>query len=511
MAINNRLVMQTDTGGSSNVGAGKTNNTKDKLVRYNTPTTKTTTATTTAANTNAAAKKTSTAKTATTATTANTSNTANKKTYYNYSRPSYSGYSGYSGYSSGSSTAQAPAENHLAANINNYINSANDIFKNEYNTMMQNATDYNTAALQNLAAAENQYNTAYGTNKSLLDALEAQNKQREQSVLNTISSAYSNQLGNANTYYQNVLDAYNRSMNLVNQGFDEGNDATQRARDEAIELAAQIYQMGEDSQNRETEKALQSQYGSYMKGMRNMNQLLAAQGINGGASETAMLNALNGYESNRASLYDTKLAALGQLRQTQMQSDSEAQMNYLNKLADLISERTSNSLGVENTRGQGEYNYANMKNSAESERSSNTTTAQNNFQNWASNLTGQRTSNENAYAQALLDLANAKNDVGYNSTSMSNAAAQGASDNAIAMQPAVTNENNTKKNKKNKTTKSTKKSSSSSSTKATKSSPTKAQSSSSSKKTTSSSSSKSSTKSSTAKKDDKKKTTTKKK
>ena len=416
----NRITMQTDTGGGN---PDKANN---KNVQYTSPyrTTSTVKTTTPVAST---AKSTSTgAKTATTSTAA--TNTAQaKKKYYTYNKSGYSGgYSG-GGYSSGSSSQQTDeAAKKANANYNAVLKLLNQTADKETAALTNNANDYTTAANQNLAAAEQQYNAAYNNNIAALSALEAQNAQRETNTMNAINAAYNAIMGNANEYYNNVLGTYNRSMDLVNQGFDEGNAATARARDEAIELAAQLYEMGEATQNRETERALRGQYASYMKGMRNLNQKLAAMGYNGGATETSMLNALNGYESNRTDLNEAKLAALGALRQTQMQSDSEAQQSYLAKLADLIANRTNQQLGVEQNRSTGEYNYAGMKNDAENNRGNQTVTAQNNFQNWYADLVGQRTSNENTYASNMGNLANSKNDVAYNTAGLSNAAAQAA-------------------------------------------------------------------------------------
>jgi len=416
----NKITMQTDTGGGN---PDKANN---KNVQYTSPykTTSTVKTTTPVAST---AKSTSTgAKTATTSTAA--TNTAQaKKKYYTYNKSGYSGgYSG-GGYSSGSSAQQTDeAAKKANANYNAVLQLLNQTANKETTALTNNANNYTTAANQNLAAAEQQYNAAYNRNIAALDALAAQNSQREQATMDAITNAYNAIIGNADDYYSNLIDTYNRSMGWVDQGFNEGNEATARARDEAIQLAAQLYEMGEATQNRETERALQGQYTSYMKGMRNLNQRLAALGYNGGATETSMLNALNGYESNRTDLNEAKLAALGALRQQQMQSDSEAQQSYLNKLADLITNRTNQYLGVENNRSQGEYNYANMKNSAESDRGNQTVAAQNNFQNWAADLTGQRTSNNNSYASNMGNLANSKNDVAYNTAGLSNAAAQAA-------------------------------------------------------------------------------------
>jgi hypothetical protein len=460
-----RITQETDTGG------GAANKSNTNYFNYTTSSSnKTTTNTKTTGTTTA--KKPTTTKTTTPKTTTTKVPASTKKTYtrknYSYSTPNYNT----NNYNTSAGTATEEKVDNASKNWNQYLKLLNETYTNEANAIAQDATNYSNAANQNIAQSENQYNSAYNLNKSAIANLESQNKQREaiinQSIndyynnmnatnkekeaatLSAIENAYNALQNNASNFYQSVKDAYGRSMGYVNQGFNEGNEATARARDEAIELAAQIYAMGEETQNRQTEKDLKGQYISYMNGMKNINQRLASMGINGGAAESTLLGAINGYEANRTDLEEARASALGQLRQQQMQSDSEAQQAYLAKLADLISNRTTQQLSVENNRSTGEYNYANMKNTAESDRSNQlisannnfqnwanalqsntanmTQTAQNNFQQWASDLVNKKTTNESSYADAVRQLAEMKNTGAYNTATMQNQAAQSKSD-----------------------------------------------------------------------------------
>ena len=375
-------------------------------------------------NSNNGAKKvaTSTSKTPTTAT-ATAANANKKKTYktYNYSSGSGSGEE--------AETPETPQEDNKSKNYQAYLDYLDKIYRNEFEGSKDSNNTYKTQAEKNLDQAAKQWADTYANNNALLDQLAAQNSQREANTNNAIATAYQNAINNANEYYNNLMGTYNRSMGYIDQGFNEGKTTSAQARDEAIQLAAKLYEMGEASQNQQTEKDLKNQYISYMNGMKNMNQQLAAQGINGGASETALLGALNGYEANRTSLDEARLAAMGVLRQQQMESDSQAQQTYLNALANLISQRTNQQLGVENTRSSGEQAYAGMKTDAENTRGSNTIAAQNNFQNWAADLTGQRTNNSNTYANAVTGLANDRNTVGSNYQNAYQSALQSRSDN----------------------------------------------------------------------------------
>lgn len=425
--LQNSTMTDTGTGGSKVKVENPTGN-------YN--------ATQQVSNSNNGNKKvaTSTAKTPTTAT-ATAANANKKKTYktYNYSSGSGSG--------EAVETPETPQEDNKSKNYQAYLDYLDKIYRNEFEGSKDSNNTYKTEANKNLDKAAKQWKTTYANNNALLDQLAAQNSQREANTNNAIATAYQNAINNANEYYNNLMGTYNRSMGYIDQGFNEGKTTSAQARDEAIQLAAQLYSMGEASQNQQTEKDLRSQYISYMNGMKNMNQQLASQGINGGASETAMLGALNGYESNRTSLDEARLAALGVLRQQQMQSDSQAQQTYLNALADLISQRTNQQLGVENTRSSGEQAYANMRTDAENTRGSNTIAAQNNFQNWAADLTGQRTNNSNTYANAVTGIANDRNTVDANYQNAYQSALQSRSDNYSSAAYSNIIDNMSKENK----------------------------------------------------------------
>ena len=442
MALSNIKYMDTDTGGGTVPGTNTSKVVKVNPVSSNTTTTNTNTNTSTGTTKKTGAKAVKTASTTPASTATQAANYARRASY---STPTY--YNTYNptkteevDNASKNSNNYLKLINNTAKNEQNAINNT----ANQYAAQSQANLDYtqrtyenayntNRAAYDQLArenaqreAATNQYTTDYynrvaqqnaqreaamnqttndyynrmaqqnaqreaATLQSIQDyysKMAAENKSRENATLDAIDAAYNGIMANAGEYYNNILGTYNRSMDFVNRGFDEGKQTTAQARDEAIQLAQALYDMGEETQNRQTERGLKGQYVSYMNSLRNLNQRLAAQGINGGASETSMLGALNGYEANRTDLQEARLAALSALRQTQMQSDSQANQAYLNKLADLISQRTNQYLGVENTRSQGEYNYANMKNSAESDRGNQLVSAQNNFQNWASNLEG---------------------------------------------------------------------------------------------------------------------------
>lgn len=441
MALNQNYAM-TDSGWSGNK-------------KITPSSTQTQTASSTAAKKNySTARKTPTQQTTQPAQTTQQKST---KRYYSSNRSSGSGYNWTPTYN------PKPAEDKSKANRwDKYLAALQNYSSQQYSGETSSADEYRQTAYANLDQAQANYQNAYNTAKANLTKLAQENAQREQNINNAIKQGYDAMMGNANEYYKNVLGTYDRSMGHVDQGYEEGRQISEDTRDEAIALAEQLYGMGEESQNRQTERDLKSQYISYMNGMKNLGQRLKAQGINGGATETTALGALNGYEGNRSDIQEARLEALGALRQQQMQSTSEAEQAYLNALANLAQSRTQNQLAVENTRASGESSYAGMKNEAESTKSNQTVTAQNNFQNWANNLTQQSNDTENNYANNLFNIANGRNTVaGTYQNAIANALAnQTANAQSQAMMTALEKSNKGKvKNSKSSKKKSSKKSS----------------------------------------------------
>ena len=446
--------LMTDTGGGSKQNT--------KVGQYNTP--NTSSATQKATTTNSTSNASTATKTA--ASTAKSSTNTGTVAAPTYTSGNDSGYS-YSGAGGGGGGGGAEDDGYNAATTKNYLDNIKKLVEAQYDAQKNQAVSYKSGATKNLSNAENTWRSTYEQNAANLAALQQQNSEREayvnqlltnyyntmtgenakreQATLSAIDDAYRALMGNANEYYQNLLGTYDRSMDFVNQGYKEGQANTTAARDEALQLAQNLYDLEAEAQQRQTEKDLRGQYISYMNGMKNLGQRLSAAGLTGGATESSMLAALNGYEQNRSDINEARLAALGQLRQTQMQSDSAAQQTYLSALANLITNRTNQQLGVESQRASQEGTYADMLNNADTQRGNQlinaqnnfqnwandlqssyanmSSNAQNNFQNWASDLTNQTSSNNNNYAGAMAQLANDRNSVLQNYANMASQAA----------------------------------------------------------------------------------------
>lgn len=162
-------------------------------------------------------------------------------------------------------------------------------------------------------------------------------------------------------------------------------EAQRRAREEAYQRSAAQqkanYEYGQGELNRATENALQQAYINKMMSERNLAQQLAAQGLNGGASETTTAGMLNNYNNSRnaleterqnqlASLENTYQNNMAQLENQRASGDAADLSQYQTNLANLTANNTNNHVSLM----QG---YANMAASMPQLRQRfNTTTGQ---------------------------------------------------------------------------------------------------------------------------------------
>lgn len=111
-------------------------------------------------------------------------------------------------------------------------------------------------------------------------------------------------------------------------------EAQRKAREEAYARSSaqqqQNYEYGRGQVNDATDTALRQAYINRMQQQRNLNQLLSAQGLNGGASETTTAGMLNNYANSRNALETERTAQLANLMNT-----------YQNNLTELANQKAS--------------------------------------------------------------------------------------------------------------------------------------------------------------------------
>ena len=139
-----------------------------------------------------------------------------------------------------------------------------------------------------------------------------------------------------------------------NDWYSEALRAQQRARQRAYDAAAaaqrQQYENSVNNVNSAAERALQDAYVNKMQNQRTMNQGLTAQGMTGGASETALSRLLNSYDNSRASTENARLENLASLENTYLNNMASLRGILANGQAGDISQYMSNiaSLAAQN-------------------------------------------------------------------------------------------------------------------------------------------------------------------
>lgn len=162
-------------------------------------------------------------------------------------------------------------------------------------------------------------------------------------------------------------------------------EAQRKAREEAYNRSAAQqktdYEYGQGQLNSATDSALQQAYINRMMKQRNLAQLLSAQGLNGGASETTTAGMLNNYSNSRnaleterqnqlASLANTFQNNMAQLENQKASGDAADLTQYQTNLAKLTADNANNLISLM----QG---YANMASSVPQVRQKfNTSTGQ---------------------------------------------------------------------------------------------------------------------------------------
>ena len=162
-------------------------------------------------------------------------------------------------------------------------------------------------------------------------------------------------------------------------------EAQRKAREEAYQRSAAQqktdYEYGQGQLNSATDAALQQAYINNMMGRRNLDQQLAAQGLNGGVSESTIAGMLNNYNNSRnaleterqsqlASLLNTYQNNKAQLENQRASGDAADLSQYQTNLSNLVANNANNLVSLM----QG---YANMAASMpQLRRTFNTTTGQ---------------------------------------------------------------------------------------------------------------------------------------
>lgn len=206
------------------------------------------------------------------------------------SESSGSPYSGGSSYGSGNSGATGGSSSYSSSTT---TSGGGGNYYNDYLQQMQSLQDSYSSALREQQA---QYQAQ----------LEAQQRAKQEAAQN----AYNNNMSALQTAYQNKLS-----------GLASNYDSTKGQ-------LAQNYNDSVNALNQKSSDALRQAYINNMTAQRNLKNQLNQQGINGGASESAVASLLNSYGNSRNNIDTTAQQNLASLRSNYDTNQASALQNY---------------------------------------------------------------------------------------------------------------------------------------------------------------------------------------
>lgn len=170
---------------------------------------------------------------------------------------------------------------------------------------------------------------------------------------------------------ENGTSAYDRLMSVYSAALDAQRAQRRAAYDAAVQEQRQQYEQNVNKVNSAADKALREAYINKMQTQRTLGQQMAAQGLNGGYSETTAAGLQNNYGNARNELETERSSQLNDLNMTYQKNLAAARnildsgnagdySAYLSDVAKLIASNPTRSLSVEQNGGQTQNDGTNL-------------------------------------------------------------------------------------------------------------------------------------------------------
>lgn len=148
-------------------------------------------------------------------------------------------------------------------------------------------------------------------------------------------------------------NAYDSAMNRLNDAYNNAAENYRNIYNSGVDTLRGSYNNSQNRINDDAKKSLQEAYINKMLSQKNLAQQLAAQGISGGASESAVAGLINNYGNSRNGITRDWNNNLTDLEQTYNTNLNDLYSAYQNQMAAL----DANKANAMNTL---EFNLANM-------------------------------------------------------------------------------------------------------------------------------------------------------
>ena len=127
--------------------------------------------------------------------------------------------------------------------------------------------------------------------------------------------------------------AYDKNMGYLNEAYANRSNLLQQSYNDALAQLQASYDSGARGVNRNADSAQQQAYINYMMSKRDLPQALAAQGLTGGMSESALAGMYNSYGNNRNTIDRGRNESLAALLDTLNSNQSSALQSYNSQLS----------------------------------------------------------------------------------------------------------------------------------------------------------------------------------
>lgn len=156
-------------------------------------------------------------------------------------------------------------------------------------------------------------------------------------------------------------EAYDRGMAALGNAYNSMLGNLQQNYDSSLGTLQDSYNSGVHGVNQQADKTQNEAYVNYMLTMRDMPQLLAAQGVNGGAAESTIAGMKNNYGTSRNNIDTDRNNSLADLLD-QLNANKAAALQAFNaSKSDLEAQRMAYQMQLENALAQGITEAANTK------------------------------------------------------------------------------------------------------------------------------------------------------
>ncbi len=152
---------------------------------------------------------------------------------------------------------------------------------------------------------------------------------------------------------QAAQNAYNSNMSALENAYAKRLAGLDSNLASTKDLLTSSYNNSRDSLNASAEKSLQEAYINRMMNERNLRQQLNAQGLNGGASESAIASMLNNYGTSRNNINTATADSLRSLEEAYNSNVANAQQKYNDAVGDAADTNLAYKMQLENDLANG--------------------------------------------------------------------------------------------------------------------------------------------------------------